>query len=427
MKVNIDNYLKYSAFFMFSLLTFHVTIIFIIAYVYGYSINDPGFILIKMWKEILAISGIFICIPLLIKSNLKLKGIYNLDVSIFLICCLGLMYVITSHNQIQAIWSYRSLFGIFLFYFFGRLQNFSIQDFKNLLQLLFLLAVLAAIIGICQVEFFEDEFFLYLYGIRSEAGSITNYYEKLRAQGTFVTPHELGLYLITIIFATPFIFSFFKKKSSNMIALLGILIILIGLAYTMSRTTFVIFGIGLLVLSVLSKRNLKLIAMVLLIIIPTFIFLGAVENFSSAYEGTDSSTSIHLRMIQEAITMVLETPQGIGLGKIGVVVRRFDPSAMQYEGEFFNLSVQIGILGAFLYLFLNLLIMITCFSIYFTKAYAIQFRYLAIFICLVCLGMTLRDLILPRDTFNYSFGWFIIGAFYSAKHRFINLPNVKPL
>jgi len=178
---------------------------------------------------------------------------------------------------------------------------------------------------------------------------------------------------------------------------------------------------------VLSKRNLKLIAMVLLIIIPTFIFLGAVENFSSAYEGTDSSTSIHLRMIQEAITMVLETPQGIGLGKIGVVVRRFDPSAMQYEGEFFNLSVQIGILGALLYLFLNLLIMITCFSIYFTKAYAIQFRYLAIFICLVCLGMTLRDLILPRDTFNYSFGWFIIGAFYSAKHRFINLPNVKPL
>ena len=81
MKVNIDNYLKYSAFFMFSLLTFHVTIIFIIAYIYGYSINDPGFILIKMWKEILAISGIFICIPLLIKSNLKLKGIYNLDLS----------------------------------------------------------------------------------------------------------------------------------------------------------------------------------------------------------------------------------------------------------------------------------------------------------------------------------------------------------
>ena len=210
MKVSLDNYLKYSSFFMFSLLTFHVTIIFTIAYVYGYSINDPGFILIKMWKEILAVSGIFICVPLFIKSNLKLKSIYNLDVSIILICGLGLMYVITSHNQIQAIWSYRSLFGIFLFYFFGRLQNFSIQDFKNLLQLLFLLAVLAAIIGICQVEFFEDEFFLYLYGIRSEAGSITNYYEKLRAQGTFVTPHELGLYLITIIFAKPFIFSFFK-------------------------------------------------------------------------------------------------------------------------------------------------------------------------------------------------------------------------
>ena len=418
MKINIDNYLRFSAFFMFSLLTFHVTIIFAIAFIKGYSINDPSFVLIKMWKEILAVSGIFICIPILLKSNFKLKGIYNLDIFIFIICLIGFLYVIASHNQIRAIWSYRSLFGVFLFYLFGRLQNFSMNDFKNILQLLFFLAVVAAIIGICQVEFFEDEFFFYLYGIRSDAGSITNYYEKLRAQGTFVTPHELGLYLVSIIFSMPFIFSFFKKKSSKIINAIGIIIILVGLAYTMSRSTFVIFGIGLLVLSILSKRNLKYIPIVLLITVPTFLLLGAAENFSSAYAGTDSSTSIHLKMIKDAITIILQEPQGIGLGKVGVVVRRFDPSAMQYEGEFFNLAIQIGILGGFLYLLLNLLIIINCFSIYYTKTYSLQFRYLAIFILMICIGMTLRDLILPRDTFNYSFGWFIIGAFYSAKNKF---------
>ncbi len=418
MKINIDNYLRFSAFFMFSLLTFHVTIIFAIAFIKGYSINDPSFVLIKMWKEILAVSGIFICTPILLKSNFKLKDIYNLDIFIFIICLIGFLYVIASHNQIRAIWSYRSLFGVFLFYLFGRLQNFSMNDFKNILQLLFILAIIAAIIGICQVEFFEDEFFFYLYGIRSDAGSITNYYEKLRAQGTFVTPHELGLYLVSIIFSMPFIFSFFKKKILKIISAIGIIIILIGLAYTMSRSTFVIFGVGLLVLSILSKRNIKYIPIVLLITVPTFLILGAAENFSSAYAGTDSSTSIHIKMIQDAITIILQEPQGIGLGKVGVVVRRFDPSAMQYEGEFFNLAIQIGILGGFLYLLLNLLIIINCFSIYYTKTYSLQFRYLAIFILMICIGMTLRDLILPRDTFNYSFGWFIIGAFYSAKNKF---------
>ena len=118
MIININNYLKYSSFFMFSLLTFHVTIIFVIAFIYGFSINDPGFILIKMWKEILALSGIFICFPLLLRSNLKIKGINNLDVFILLICGVGLIYVIGSSNQIRAIWSYRSLFGIYLFYLF---------------------------------------------------------------------------------------------------------------------------------------------------------------------------------------------------------------------------------------------------------------------------------------------------------------------
>ena len=425
MKINIDNCLKFSSFFMFTLLTFHVTIIYVIAFIYDYSINDPGFILIKMWKEVLALSGVIISVPLLFRSNLKLKGVHNLDIFILLICGLGLIYVMMSPYQVRAVWSYRSLFGIFLFYLFGRVQNFSLQDFYKLLLLLFTLAVLAAIIGIGQVEFFKEEFFFYLYGIRSDAGSITNYYDKLRAQGTFVTPHELGLYLITVVFASPFLFSLFKKTSAKVLTTLGIIIILVGLAYTMSRSSFVIFGCGLIVFSFLSKRNLKLTSMVLVILIPTFIMMGAVENFSSAYEGRDSSTSIHVRLIQEAIVKILEIPQGIGLGKIGIVVRRFDPSAMQYEGEFFNLSIQLGLLGAFLYLILNGLVVLTCFSIYFTKTYSMEFRYLAIFICMVCIGMTLRDLILPRDTFNYSFGWFIIGAFYSAKDRFINSEVLK--
>ncbi len=403
---------------MFSLLTFHVTIIFVIAFIYGFSINDPGFILIKMWKEILALSGIFICFPLLLRSNLKIKGINNLDVFILLICGVGLIYVIGSSNQIRAIWSYRSLFGIYLFYLFGRMQNFSLIDFKKLFLLLFILGVIAAIIGICQVEVFKENFFLYLYGI--QGGTPANYYDKMRAQGTFITPHELGLFLVTIIFAAPFIFSFVKKKSSKIIALFGMSIILIGLAYTMSRSSFVILGFGLLIFSLFSGRNLKIVTVSLLVLLPTFFFLGSFDNFAGAYYGTDSSTSIHVRLIPEVITKILEAPQGIGLGEVGVVVRRFDPGALQYEGEFFNLSLQLGIIGAFLYLFHNFLIIITCFSIYFTKTYELQFRYLAIFICLVTVGMMMRDLILPRDTFNYSFGWFIIGAFFSAKKRLIH-------
>lgn len=407
-------------FILFFLLPFHVLIIYMLQNKASFGINDIFFIFIKMWKEAWVVITLLILLAINFKFNSALKSkLTSIDTTILLFIIIGLFYTILSDNLLLALWSFRSLFAVFFLYMLGRLVLFNPEDYYKFFKIMFLIAIITSIFGIIQVDFLGPEFQTLAYGadvIRTDLTAIN--YDKLRATSTFLTANEFGLFLVFIIFTLPVILG--KNETSRKTKLLYILlalIILAGLAYSFSRSAILILLVGAAFVVFKNPKYTFIVLILLFFVYLTMDYLGVFTNLERVIQGTDPSTQGHRYVINEAFNSLLNNPLGIGLGKAGVVIRRFNPNAPQFEGEWFNLLVQMGLPGASLYLIIHFIILKKSLKIYLTKFLDSKYRSLALVTFLITLGMMLRDMILPRDQMNYWLGWFLIGAFLTTLQR----------
>jgi hypothetical protein len=392
---------------------FHVISVSIIGNRLGYSVNDLEFILIKMWKEFFVIMAIGFALFTVSKKN-DTRGLFFIDYAVLIFTLIGVLYVVFAERIVFAVWSFRSLYAIYLFYLLGRVQRLSADELLKIARAQFAIAIVASIFGIYLVEFYEGDFYKEYYGDDAPAQLESNDYEKSRTTSLFVSVHEFGLYLVFQLFALPWILRFVDRRAvlTMFYYFVGSIVILIGLFYSFSRSSILILLLGITLIGIRKVRYLIPAFAFLIVIYFLFSYFDVFSNIETVTSGGDSSTIGHIAFITDALRIFSKNIFGIGLGKAGVVARRFDPAAPQFEGEWFNILVQMGIIQSALYLLIFLYIFYTAYRLYKKDRNTIS-KELSLIIILISMGMFLRDLILPRDQINFYYGWFIIGAYYS--------------
>lgn len=406
-------FFKKSAFVLFALLPFHVFVVYIIAAQLGYDINDPRLILIKMWKEGVVVLSLLVYFGLQLFGKIHPKNNTIIDYSLILFLVIGLFYTVISDRILLAVWSFRSLYAVLLFYLFGRIQNFETNDFIKLAKVMFFLGIVTALFGVYQVEVIGDKFHLIFYGEEAPVALKQYEYERLRATSTFISVHEFGLFLTLQIFSLPLLLSSAKNTISRLYYFVGVGIIFIGLFYSYSRSSILILTLGLFFFGFRRAKYFLYSILILALIYAALSYFGALTNLETVISGRDPSASGHEMLLRDAINQAIENPFGIGLGKVGVIARRFNPSAPQYEGEWFNILVQMGFIPGLLILWIYYLFFNTVNQFISSTKSDIQIKNLSILIILILFGLVFRDFVLPRDQMNYFFGWFLLGSYVS--------------
>ncbi len=337
-------------FFLFSFMPFYVITIYIIGQVFNFSINNPVFILIKMWKDVFA----FLLILVSAFYYWKFARFNALDFFITLFVLSAALYVILAQSVLLALWSFRSLFFIYFFYLLGRLQIISEQTLFKLLLTIYVISFFTAIFGIIQVNFLGKSFYDFVYGFENVNYTFYSFgYDKLRATSTFVSAHEFGLFLSNNLLCVPFLLKYKSKFHINLskgFILFIAAALVIALFYSFSRSSMIILAICYLLFVLRDSKYLIYYFVLILFGYWILSYIGGLENISLLFGGYDPSTSGHMDIIKDAYDTFSQNIFGIGLGEAGVIIRRFLSNAPQFEGDFFNIIVQMGISGLFFYL-----------------------------------------------------------------------------
>ncbi|MCF7804255.1 MAG: O-antigen ligase family protein [Candidatus Marinimicrobia bacterium] len=400
----------------FFLVSIHVLLMYAFKGYMGLNINAPSFILIKLWKEL--VISLFILVNVVMTSYRRNKIEFRmilLDDYIVLFLLLGILYIPIGGNLTTSIWSFRSLYEIFFFYMAGRFFVFTIDGYAKVLTRMIGIAVLVSIFAVIQVKYLGTNFFYDVYNVDKLAVAHTAYgYEQIRATSTFITAHEFGLFIVLQILFIPFLWNYYDSNKVKIFLSTSLLIILVGLVFSLSRSSIVIlFVCGIIYLG----RNFKRLPVYLILGIFVFYVLhytGAIQNLSYIFIGMDPSSSGRLDVLNEAVHFIMDHPFGSGLGTVGVVVRRFIPTAPQFEGELFNILAQLSIVGLLIYISIYFQTFKQIKSAFHSENKSITNFSISVFLLVLALG--LRELILPRDFSNYSWGWFMIGSFVSSKY-----------
>ncbi len=397
---------------MFFLFSFHVLVVYYLKNIFGYDINSLEYIMVKMWKELLLVAMIVgFVLSRVVSVNQSTTKLIFLDYLVTINILLGVLFLLIAENLLVGLWSFRSLFEIYGFYVLGRVCSYSFQDYRMFFRMLLLAGVLTSIFGVIQVEYLGVDFFYDIYGVDDIAIALTSWdYEKLRASSSFISPHEFGLFLVISIISFYYLIKTDNEKRK--IYFTAFLIIIVGLIYSLSRSSYVILFVFIVIVSIKNRAFVFYGLAFLLVSYFALDALGILANIQSIFSGEDTSSSGRLDVLARAIDEYMKHPLGSGLGSVGVVVRRFNPEAPQFEGEIFNILVMLGPAGIFLHLLIYWTIFQKAFSLS-IKNVSEKVQRISMVMILVIAALFLRELILPRDFTNYSIGWFLIGNYMS--------------
>ncbi|MDP2642660.1 MAG: O-antigen ligase family protein [Candidatus Peregrinibacteria bacterium] len=187
----------------------------------------------------------------------------------------------------------------------------------------------------------------------------------LRSYGTFSHPNIFAGYLVFAIFSIMYLFRSFPKMSSFFV-----LVFLIALFLTFSRTGLIAFVIGAFVFSLFVVKKLnrwKLLKISLLILGVAMLFLFLIKGFPLFIERINSidAESLRYRVMYLVIgfAMFFQNPFGVGVGNFTDVMQNFSilklfPWEIQPVHNIFVLSLaELGMIGfaalvsLFVYLF----------------------------------------------------------------------------
>ena len=164
----------------------------------------------------------------------------------------------------------------------------------------------------------------------------------------------------------------------------GLLALLLysALLYTHTRAAFAALAFGLVLLA-LAQRRVAPAALAFASIIVAALFLVAYpsigpstsytpeelewlrENAQSdpgasedPFAGNEASTESHLRNLRDGVRVVIEHPQGYGLGNAGVVAKRTGVKIRAGESTYTELGVDAGVVGAVAFVLWSLALLI---------------------------------------------------------------------
>ena len=156
----------------------------------------------------------------------------------------------------------------------------------------------------------------------------------------------------------------------------------VALLYTHTRAAFAALAFGLVVLAIAQRRAAPAAIAVATVVVGA-VFLAAYPTIgpSTSYtteeleylrenaeregdetddplSGNDASTESHWRNLRDGIRVVLEHPQGHGLGNAGVVAKRTGVDIKAGESTYTELGVDAGVAGAVAFILWSLAVLV---------------------------------------------------------------------
>ncbi|MDD9267240.1 O-antigen ligase family protein [Paenibacillus sp. GCM10023248] len=241
---------------------------------------------------------------------------------------------------------------------YAALSNFDNKSLDRLVVTFSNTAILVAVYGIIQYIVVPpwDSFWMN----HVEMTSIGRPFPlEIRVFSTLNSPGPAGMYMGTAL--APMIL---EKKWRGPLGWIGVILVTVGLLITLVRSAWVMLFIDIAIYTAVSagKQKWKLIAQLTAVIAAMYIIIPKLPGAEGLIARLDTMTAIQedhsynerLDFFHTVFPMMFSTPQGLGLGSIGVGTKLSNDGALGEYGIFDNGFVAIfltfGILGGFVFL-----------------------------------------------------------------------------
>lgn len=242
-----------------------------------------------------------------------------------------------------------------------------------------------------------------------------------RLLGTMAHPNMLAFYLLLPITLSIFIFLNVKKnRLESYIYLIIALFLIFILVFTYTRGAYVALILIFLLIGLLKFKKFLLVAGLSFLFF-YFVSLPFQQRFNTIFEADPyGSISWRLGLYRDSLSYVKESPIiGHGLGLAEEVIsknRDFRLGATQPHNDYLRVTLDGGVIGLSLYLFLIATLLFELFLFY-KKETRPRLRMLNVFVLAFSLSiymMSLGDNILNDTTLEWQF-WALVGALIATQ------------
>lgn len=267
---------------------------FVLPYLYTtYGISKDIILGLIYFKEI-AVTVLFISL-FLMKKEVKANRSYKTAMTALII--IGMYSVFTVLNKgfnEEIAKNIRLLITPFELFITGYLINFNEKDIKKSINLIIAMAVITSLFGIYEVFFVKDDFWvnhvnIARYNVEVKGDSALAVYMERgisgttagraflprRLSSTYGDPLSFG---IANAFIALFLFVMFTKGQRK--KRLGLIIVATAVFLTLSRSSWILLLIAVLVIMILQKQKTAFLAPVCIVLVP-LLFINGVQGFIS--------------------------------------------------------------------------------------------------------------------------------------------------
>jgi O-antigen ligase len=349
----------------------------------------------------------------------------SVDLLLALYTAFVFVYVFVADSLIAGLYGFRGVVEPFAFYFIARRLSIRSKRLTKIISYLLIVAVLVSVFGFVQAYVLGYPFLL-KYAIDPITNSLSNSNFAymggrfiIRASSTFSSPNQFGMYMAILMLVG---FGILSECSVTGIKVMSVaLVLIVGLLTTYSRSSWLAFGIGFLLMFGLRRKIKKRIVVAVFVLallaLPAIIQLDIFKRIAETVLLTDLSAAGRLPSIINGIEFVRQNPLGMGLGTSGPRSGRFDKVLDQHAENFYVLmAMEIGVAGLLLYL---VLIGMTVLQLYWTYRRVREplRRGVILGTLLALVGSSTGVMLIPslQAIEVASLLWFFIGISVSAK------------
>jgi len=270
----------------------------------------------------------------------------------------------------SAFWGFRFDFEMFLIYFLARSYVWKKPEIQKSVLIILSSAMIVALFALLQAWFLPADFlthFGYSSGVNWQQAIALPAYQTIgasnvvRMQSFLAGPNQLGSYLLIPIFISLVYLISAKSNKLKLLLTVYCLLLIFSLFYTYSRSAWLAFAAGLVVLILIKikqryplKTFLITMSAIFVVLIGLLIFIQYQPfgiKFADVYINHQGSNLERFSRLQASFETIIKTPWGLGIGQAGQAqLHSMSATALISENWYLQIGVELGILGLIIYL-----------------------------------------------------------------------------
>ena len=290
------------------------------------------------FASLIGFFAVLLGVSLLLSLKFKFKKIpLFFPISIFL--CFGFISVFYSIDKLTSSREFIRILSIFSIYSLSFFLIKTKKAFKTLINVILISSLIPVILGIYQYSFHK--------GMTSDISGFSN-----RIYGTFAHPNSFAIYLLIILSILLFYFFYTRKLLFGV----GVLFLSLLLCLTYSRIAWLGFILIIFIIGMLKYRKLLLTSLCILLLV--YLIIPSVSLRINELFELDPYGSVvwRIKLWKDMTEVFKEKPiQGFGIGTFNVLtenIRGVKFGSTDAHNDYLKISVELGILGLISYLFL---------------------------------------------------------------------------